>query len=166
LRRETIFLKGNHEAILLEVLKHPETIQTWNRFGGSSTLASYGLTPSLKSDHARQVELAMAFADVIPRDHLQFLEQLKSAFSFGDFLFVHAGLRPGIPLELQKEEDMLWIREEFLDSDEDFGKFVVHGHTPVREPDVRNNRINIDTGCYATGKLTVLRIERDRLSVA
>jgi serine/threonine protein phosphatase 1 len=95
----------------------------------------------------------------MPKDHLSFLQGLKSSFLCGDFFFVHAGVRPGIPLKEQQEADLLWIRNEFLDSDENFGKFIVHGHTPVREPDIRPNRINIDTGAYATGNLTLLTIQ-------
>jgi serine/threonine protein phosphatase 1 len=77
----------------------------------------------------------------------------------GDFFFVHAGVRPGIPITEQQESDLLWIRNEFLDSKKNFGKFIVHGHTPVREPDFRPNRVNIDTGAYATGNLTLLRVQ-------
>jgi serine/threonine protein phosphatase 1 len=88
---------------------------------------------------------------------------LKPEFSCGDFFFVHAGVRPGIPLANQQEADLLWIRDEFLQSEEDFGKYIVHGHTPVRQPDIRHNRVNIDTGAYATGNLTLLSIEGSRM---
>lgn len=95
----------------------------------------------------------------MPNQHVPFLRSLRPSFTCGDFFFVHAGVRPGIPLAEQREDDLLWIRDEFLDSTENFGKFVVHGHTPVREPDIRANRINIDTGAYATGNLTLLTIQ-------
>jgi serine/threonine protein phosphatase 1 len=85
-------------------------------------------------------------------------------FVCGDYFFVHAGVRPGVPLAAQKEEDLLWIRDEFLGSSADFGKIVVHGHTPIEEPDIRRNRINIDTGAYASGNLTCLVIEDESLS--
>lgn len=88
-----------------------------------------------------------------------FCRVLKPFFLCGDFFFVHAGVRPGIPLDEQQEHDLLWIRDEFLNSEEDFGKFIVHGHTPVRAPDIRANRANIDTGAYATGNLTLLTIQ-------
>ena len=94
-----------------------------------------------------------------PRRNLKFNNSLKPSFACGDFFFVHAGVRPGVPLREQQEDDLLWIRNEFLDSEMNFGKFIVHGHTPVRESDIRPNRINIDTGAYATGKLTLLTIQ-------
>jgi serine/threonine protein phosphatase 1 len=97
-----------------------------------------------------------------PKSH-QFLAGLKLSFTCGDFFFVHAGVRPGTPLSRQREEDLLWIRDDFLLHEELFEKIIVHGHTPVWEPDVRNNRINIDTGAYATGRLTCLRLERDKI---
>ena len=88
---------------------------------------------------------------------------MKSSFTCGDYFFAHAGVRPGVPLAQQREEDLLWIRQDFLLYEEDFSKIVVHGHTPVPQPDVRPNRINIDTGAYATGRLTCLRLEDDRI---
>lgn len=157
--RETVFLKGNHEAYFLEVLRDPSKIEDWRQFGGLQTLMSYGIQPTLNPDAAEQADLIGALTEVITGDHLSFLKGLKPSFVCGDFFFVHAGVRPGIPLKEQQETDLLWIRNEFLDSDENFGKFIVHGHTPVREPDIRPNRINIDTGAYATGKLTLLTIQ-------
>jgi len=157
--RETVFLKGNHEAYFMEVLKDPTKLEEWRLFGGLQTLMSYGLQPSLNPDRTAQVELIRKLSGLIPKTHLAFLKSLKPSFVCGDFFFVHAGVRPGVPLGEQQESDLLWIRNEFLDSDRDFGKFIVHGHTPVREPDIRSNRINIDTGAYATGKLTLLTIQ-------
>ena len=154
-----MFLKGNHEAYLLEVLRDPSKVEDWRQFGGLQTLMSYGIQPTLNPDAAEQADLISALTEVIGGDHLSFLQNLKPSFVCGDFFFVHAGVRPGIPLKEQQETDLLWIRNEFLDSDENFGKFIVHGHTPVREPDIRPNRINIDTGAYATGKLTLLTIQ-------
>src|SRR5580698_7439719 len=90
---------------------------------------------------------------------MEFLESLDLSFSCGDFLFVHAGIRPGVPIRKQREEDLLWIREEFLLCEDRFEKFIVHGHTPVPTPDIRSNRINIDTGAFATGRLTCIVIE-------
>jgi serine/threonine protein phosphatase 1 len=120
---------------------------------------SYGIQPSLNPDAAEQTDLIGALTEVMPADHLRFLKSLKPSFLCGDFFFVHAGVRPGIPLKEQQEAGLLWIRNEFLDSEENFGKYIVHGHTPVREPDIRSNRINIDTGAYATGNLTLLTIQ-------
>jgi serine/threonine protein phosphatase 1 len=161
--RETVFLKGNHEAFLMEVFRDPGKLEDWRQFGGLQTLMSYGLQPTLNPDSAEQADLIRALTEVMPRDHLTFLEGLKPSFVCGDFFFVHAGVRPGIPLKEQQESDLLWIRNEFLDSDENFGKFIVHGHTPVQKPDIRPNRINIDTGAYATGNLTLLTIQGSRM---
>ena len=159
LYRETVFIKGNHESFLLEVLRDPTKLEDWRNFGGLQTLMSYGIQPSLNPDATEQADLISELIEVMPGDHLRFLQELKPSFLCGDFFFVHAGVRPGIPLKEQQEADLLWIRNEFLDSEENFGKFIVHGHTPVREPDIRPNRINIDTGAYATGNLTLLTIQ-------
>jgi serine/threonine protein phosphatase 1 len=164
--REAIFLKGNHEAYFLEVLRDPTKLEGWRQFGGLQTLMSYGLQPSLNPDAAEQSELIRTLNEVLPGKHLAFLRRLKCSFVCGDFFFVHAGVRPGIPLSEQQESDLLWIRNDFLDSEENFGKFIVHGHTPVPQPDIRSNRINIDTGAYATGNLTLLRIEGSSIFAA
>jgi len=161
--RESVFLKGNHEAYLLEVLRDPTKLEDWRQFGGLQTLISYGIQPSLNPDAAEQIELIRMLNKAMPREHLKFLRSLKPSFVCGDFFFVHAGVRPGIPLKEQDESDLLWIRNDFLDSEKNFGKFIVHGHTPVRAPDIRPNRINIDTGAYATGNLTLLRIQGNRM---
>jgi serine/threonine protein phosphatase 1 len=162
-KHQCVFLKGNHEAYLLEVLRDPSKLQDWRQFGGLQTLMSYGLRPSLNPGAAERVELIHRLTAAMPKSHLQFLQHLKPKFSCGDFFFVHAGVRPGIPLANQQEADLLWIRDEFLQSEEDFGKYIVHGHTPVRQPDIRHNRVNIDTGAYATGNLTLLSIEGSRM---
>jgi hypothetical protein len=100
-----------------------------------------------------------ACATFFPRTHELFLQCLRYSFYCGDFLFVHAGIRPGIPIEQQDINDLIWIRHEFLDSAQTHEKFVVHGHTPVPHPDIRPNRINIDTGAWHTGILTCIAIE-------
>jgi serine/threonine protein phosphatase 1 len=156
---EIVCLKGNHETYVSEFLQNPAILADWRQLGGFETLMSYGLKPSLNADAAEQVELAQALAASLPKHHRQFLHGLSPSFTCGDFFFVHAGVKPGVPLAQQREEDLLWIRDDFLLCEDDFGKFIVHGHTPVREPDIRPNRINIDTGAYATGRLTCLIIE-------
>jgi serine/threonine protein phosphatase 1 len=163
LSRETVFLKGNHETFLLEVLRDPTKLDEWRQFGGLQTLMSYGVQPTLDPSSVERADLIRALTEAMPGGHLRFLESLKPSFVCGDFFFVHAGVRPGIPLKEQQENDLLWIRNEFLDSNEDFGKFIVHGHTPVPKPDIRPNRINIDTGAYATGNLTLLTIQGSRM---
>ena len=156
-------LKGNHEFFLSEFLENPGVFKHWAQNGALPTLASYGLTPTVNADPKQQAELSASLRNAIPKSHSQFLAGLKLSFTCGDFFFVHAGVRPGTPLSRQCEDDLLWIRNEFLLHEEPFEKIIVHGHTPVWEPDVRNNRINIDTGAYATGRLTCLRLERDKI---
>jgi serine/threonine protein phosphatase 1 len=159
----SVFLKGNHEGFLTGFLSNPSILEHWQYNGGLETLLSYGVRPSLNADAATQVQLAAALDEALPESHRQFIRKLESSFVCGDYFFVHAGVRPGIPLTKQREEDLLWIRQDFLLHEEDFGKVVVHGHTPVPQPDVRPNRINIDTGAFATGQLTCLVLEDDRV---
>jgi serine/threonine protein phosphatase 1 len=162
-RHESIFLKGNHEAFLTEVMQDAARLDAWKDYGGIQTLMSYGITPSLKPDRDERNRLVQELLNTMPFQHRQFFRSLRLSFVCGDFFFVHAGVRPGVPLRRQREEDLLWIRDEFLQSEADFGKYVVHGHTPVPKPDIRSNRINIDTGAYATGTLTLLIIQGDRM---
>jgi serine/threonine protein phosphatase 1 len=154
------FLWGNHETFLLDFLNDPTVFAEWRQFGGLQTVMSYGLTPSLSPDEQERVALSSSLNRLFPDIHRRFLGSMKLSFTCGDFYFVHAGVRPGIALEHQREEDLLWIREDFLFHEGAFDKFIVHGHTPVKEPDIRFNRINIDTGAYASGKLTCLVLER------
>jgi serine/threonine protein phosphatase 1 len=160
-----VSLKGNHETFIPEFVRNPSTFQSWSQMGGLATLMSYGVTPSLNPDAPAQKELAMALDAALPRSHRLFLAGLKSSFSCGGFFFAHAGVRPGIPLAEQREADLLWIRDEFLLHEERFAKIVVHGHTAVRAVDMRPNRINIDTGAYATGNLSCVIIERNEVDV-
>lgn len=156
---ESIFLKGNHEAFITRFLKEPAVLGDWRQCGGLETLLSYGLKPSFTPDEGERVKLSGELAAAMSVDQRAFLNSLPLSFQCGGFLFVHAGIRPDIPLADQVEEDLLWIREDFLGSEAPFGVFVVHGHTPVREPELRSNRINIDTGAFATGRLTCAVIE-------
>ena len=160
---QTVCLKGNHEACLLEFLDNPGILSAWGRNGGLTTLLSYGLKPALNADFAAQSTLSEALGKAMPDAHIRFLAGLAPSYVCGDFFFVHAGVRPGTPFSRQLEEDLLWIRDDFLCHEAPFEKVVVHGHTPVMEPQVRKNRINIDTGAYATGRLTCLRLEGDDL---
>jgi serine/threonine protein phosphatase 1 len=159
--REMVCLKGNHETFVEEFLKDPTTLDYWRQYGGLETLMSYGLSAPTRGGAEEQARLSAEFAAVLPQAHRQFLAGLPLSYTCGDFFFAHAGVRPRVPLEEQREEDLLWIRDEFLACNEPFGKIVVHGHTPVVHPDVRPNRIGIDTGAYATGRLTCLRLERE-----
>ncbi|HLH97121.1 MAG TPA: metallophosphoesterase family protein [Xanthobacteraceae bacterium] len=161
-RHEVVYLRGNHERCLMEFLRNPSILATWLRWGGLYTLRSYGLEPKNYLDSGEQEGLARSLELILRASgHFDFFDRLETSFTFGDFFFVHAGVRPGLPLDRQSETDLLEIRDVFLSSGSDFGKIVVHGHTPVPEPDIRANRINIDTGAFATGRLTCLVIERD-----
>src|SRR5262249_20342612 len=125
---------------------------------------SYGIAPRSHFDPKEQEFLANSLSLALSeRGHFEFFDQLRISFVCEDFFFVHAGVRPGIPLAHQSENDLLSIRNDFLDYEGGLEKIVVHGHTPVPQPEVCSNRINIDTGAYATGRLTCLIIERDKM---
>lgn len=154
-----IFLLGNHEEIMLRILDGDVSlIPQWLKFGGAQCLASYGIDP---------VELAMmgdaealsAIRSAIPVHHSRFLQGFVDSFRFGDYLIVHAGIRPGIALDQQLQSDLRWIRQPFLEDDRDHGFVVVHGHSITDGVDERANRIGIDTGAYASGILTALVID-------
>ena len=154
---EPVFLLGNHEEVLLRILAGDAPLITkWRWFGGSECLKSYGVDPGFIGGLSDEEALA-SVRQAIPRDHVEFLETFSCRF--GDYLFVHAGIRPGIPLDQQSQSDMRWIRDPFLLDDTDHGVIVVHGHTIAEEVDHRPNRIGIDTGAYRTGVLTALGIE-------
>ncbi|WFU39410.1 metallophosphoesterase family protein [Bradyrhizobium sp. CB82] len=159
-RGNAVFLKGNHEAFLVNVLRDPSLLTDWLRVGGAQTLMSYGVSSlALGSEQDDPTTLLDELARAIPSEHVEFLRNLRPSFTCGDFFFVHAGVRPGVPLSEQRESDLLWIREEFLQSEQHFSKYIVHGHTPVRSAELLANRANIDTGAYATGNLTLMSIQ-------
>jgi serine/threonine protein phosphatase 1 len=162
LSHEVVCLKGNHELFLLEFLRDPAKLKQWRQYGGLDTLMSYGVVPQFNASEAELETLADRLFQALPVRQRDFLGQLTTSFTCGDYFFVHAGVRPRVPLDQQREQDLLWIRDEFLQSEHDFGKIIVHGHTPVSEPEIHPNRINIDTGAYATGKLTCLILQRDK----
>lgn len=155
----THFIMGNHEEVMLRVLAgETEFLPSWLRFGGAETLRSYGVEPAdlagLSSD-----EIVERLKNAVPREHIKFLEGFADSISFGGYLFVHAGIRPGIDLAEQAQSDLRWIREPFLDDLTDHGFVVVHGHTITNQVEVTPNRIGIDTGAFYTGTLTALAIE-------
>ncbi len=162
-----VFLKGNHEALLLSFLNDPCTGSHWLSNGGDMALLSYGLgfeTVHLATWGGPEglAEAVRQFRAVLPADHLHFYEQLKLFYRTGDYFFVHAGVRPKAPLDQQREDDLLWIRADFLNSKEDFGAVVVHGHTPAQTPQDLGNRIGLDTLAVRTGKLTAAGFEGSR----
>jgi serine/threonine protein phosphatase 1 len=162
---ESVFLKGNHELIAIKCLSDRGLFDQWLRFGGLETLVSYGVLGETLANGKQIAELQSAFHGALPQAHFRFFRDLKNSFECGDFFFAHAGVKPNVELSRQKENDLLWIRGEFLTSKDDFGKIVVHGHTPAREIEVGPNRINIDTGAFATGRLSCLVLEGEELSV-
>jgi len=158
---EIHFLKGNHEQALLEFLDAPERGGPWIGFGGAETLASYGVdAPGAEASPAEYRTARDELLERMPASHLRLLQQLETMVVVGDYAFVHAGVRPGVPLEAQEETDLLWIRRGFVDQPGPFGKMIVHGHTWLSEqPQLEEHRIGLDTGGYATGVLSALRIE-------
>ncbi len=151
---EVVHLLGNHEDAMRRFLDDRWIGESWMGFGGRETLASYGVTPDTGLKEAQA-----ALVHALPRRHLDFLDGLRLWHREGEYLFVHAGLRPRIAFERQKRDDLIWIRHEFLDSDADHGCVVVHGHSIRKEPEIRPNRIGIDTGACFTGRLTALVLE-------
>jgi serine/threonine protein phosphatase 1 len=152
-------LKGNHEQALLQFLDDPGVGPNWVMHGGATTLLSYGVDVARADPSKGWVSVQKAFAEALPASHLAFCESMKLWVERDDYLFVHAGVRPGRPLAMQSEADLLWIRGEFLRSERPHpDKVVVHGHTPTREPDLKRWRIGLDTGAYASGVLTAIRL--------
>lgn len=157
MNRDVIFILGNHEFLAQEFLAGKIAYEVWQRVGAAETLRSYGVDAAGLSDE----EIRTAFSKSLPIAHQFFFELLRPSFTSGDYFFTHAGVRPGIALEAQTGDDLMWIRREFLDCTDAFGKIIVHGHTPVELPEFKANRINIDTGAFATGRLTCLALDGD-----
>ena len=156
---KTVFLMGNHEEVLLRIMAgETDILPDWMRFGGAECARSYGMDPvDLECrDPASALRLLRRS---IPKDHLEFLSAFADTASFGKYLFVHAGIRPGVPIAKQTAQDLRWIRNPFLDDETDHGRIVVHGHTISEEVDERHNRIGLDTGAYWSGILTAIGLE-------
>jgi serine/threonine protein phosphatase 1 len=166
---DPVYLMGNHEEALLRFTREASFGSQWARYGGAETLYSYGLQPpnqraSLNSHDEMQAarnawtKVWNEFQVKLPAEHLAFFQSLKPYHVAGDYLFVHAGLRPDVALEEQTTRDMLWIREEFLDDAAPFAQMVVHGHTPMDAVHYDERRIGLDTGAFLTGKLTAAKL--------
>jgi serine/threonine protein phosphatase 1 len=152
---DMVNLMGNHESTMLDALAGERAAGTdWLFAGGKAALQSYGIDPDGPRDQ---------WARLIPQAHQHFLRDLKLMHREGGYAFIHAGVRPGIPLEQQARDDLLRSRQPFLYSEADFGAVIVHGHTPVKTPVVRHNRIAIDTGAVFGGKLTAVVLQADTL---
>ncbi len=159
-KERVVCLGGNHEDLLLMFLDDPEEARaTYLRYGGIQTMRSYGVAVDDGQHLSDVMDLRDRFAEALPQGHRDFMASLPSHIRLGDFLFCHAGIRPGVPLDRQDVNDLRWIREPFLSDPRDHGFVVVHGHTPVERPEVRPNRINIDTGAVFTGRMTCVAIE-------
>jgi serine/threonine protein phosphatase 1 len=160
---KALFLMGNHEEVLLRVLNgEPGLAYDWLGFGGDACAESYGVAAS-ELQAMSEERIAEVLGAAIPPAHVAFLESFGDTFRFGDYLFVHAGIRPGVPIEEQQPKDLRWIRNPFLSDGHDHGCMVVHGHTISDGIDQRVNRIGIDTGAYRTGILTAAVIEGSEL---
>jgi serine/threonine protein phosphatase 1 len=158
----TVCLLGNHEEVLLRIIEGDTSlIRSWLQFGGGQCLESYGTDWRRIGREVDEKALEL-IRDAIPAGHIEFLKSFIDTCRFGDYLFVHAGIRPGVTIEDQLQSDLRWIREPFLFDDTDHGCVVVHGHTISEQVEERANRIGIDTGAYRTGILTALAIEGDR----
>ena len=156
---EPVYLMGNHEQTLLDFLRYPTHAAGWLAWGGRETVLSYGvaLEPGLRAPDPEAVREALTAR--IPDRHVEFYRGMRPYHAAGDYLFVHAGIRPGVPLQEQSESDLFWIRNEFLASEDDHGCVVVHGHSISEQVDERHNRIGIDTGAFYSGVLTCLVLE-------
>jgi serine/threonine protein phosphatase 1 len=152
----TVNLMGNHEHMMLAAVAtgEAEAMELWLANGGTDSLLSWSVPRSAQPKD---------WHSYMPRRHLLFLRDLTAWYAAGGYLFVHAGIRPGIPFERQSRHDLIWIREPFLSSTQSLEAVVVHGHTPRPEPVVRPNRIGIDTGAVMGGVLTCVVLEEDRL---
>lgn len=151
-------LAGNHDVGFLQFLNEPDIRGLFANYGGVETAASYGVD----ADFSDEVKMAFGHAALehaVPARHIRFLENLQRSVEFGDFYFCHAGIRPGVALDAQSPQDLIWIRETFLDYPHLHPKVIVHGHTPHSEPEILANRVNIDTLAYHSGRLTALEID-------
>lgn len=161
---EAVHLMGNHEQSALFFMNNPEVGATWLMWGGEEALMSYGIeTMDANGQRHTPSRLAEALRDRMPESHFNFLQSLKIYEQIGDYMFAHAGVKPGVPLEKQQERDMLTIRDEFHSHPSPFDKRVVFGHTVFEAPLVDEWRIGIDTGAYATGVLTAAVLEGDEV---
>ncbi|MDE1150061.1 MAG: metallophosphoesterase [Azospirillaceae bacterium] len=159
-------LRGNHEQSMLDFLNNPLAALRWLEFGGPATLRSYGIPAVMDGPAAQQgLALAEALAAQLPPSHRRFLEGLEYSVTYGDYAFVHAGIRPGVPLDEQAPEDLLWIRAPFMLAPGPHEKVIVHGHTIVPEVDILPQRIAVDTGAYRSGRLSAIVLHETDIRV-
>lgn len=153
------FIMGNHEEMLLKLIDQPDAslIPQFLRYGGRETFESYGAPQRVLDTPDLYAPDTLIF--YVPEEHRAFIRRMEDGILVGDYFFTHAGIRPGVPLDDQEQQDLRWIRRGFLDSEADHGMIVIHGHTVTEEVEVRPNRIGIDTGAYRSGRLTALGLE-------
>ncbi|GAB6054325.1 metallophosphoesterase family protein [Magnetospira thiophila] len=155
-----VYLKGNHEAMMLEFVEHDRFGPSWFQYGGRETAESYGVELMSEAPVDQRFSLlSKALRAAVPDPHMAFLRALVPSYRLGDYFFAHAGVHPQVSLDDQSEQDLLWIREPFLNWRGDLGAVVVHGHTIATEPELRAHRIGIDTGAYASDHLTCLVLD-------
>lgn len=153
------FLMGNHEEVMLGAITgDPRLVRFFNRIGGRETILSYGL-PVNQYRSMELEELAEAIPELFPQQHIDFISGFDDQIIIGDYVFVHAGIRPQVPLSEQTAQDMRWIREEFIKDKTHHEKYVIHGHTISEQIDEQPNRIGIDTGAYLSDQLTAIGLE-------
>ncbi len=153
------FLTGNHEEVMVGAYSgDPSMVRFFCRIGGRETILSYGV-PLARYRNMEIDELAELLPDLFPAEHMEFLSTFEDQIVFGDYVFVHAGIRPKVPLAEQSRKDMRWIREDFISYERRHEKFVIHGHTISEDIDSQRNRIGIDTGAYLTDRLTAIGLE-------
>lgn len=157
-----VALKGNHEVIFESFLRDPTIGRHWCQLGGVATMLSYDVPLRPTMAEVNFEVASETLRATVPEAHLDFIRSLRISLDLNEYFLCHAGIRPGVPFEHQRPDDLLGIREKFLSSRAHFGKIVIHGHTPVQSPEVRPNRINVDTGAYVSGRLTCVVLERFR----
>ena len=163
---ETIFLKGNHELFMLGFINDPQKHALWLEYGGIDTLRSYGVNIAKKPfSQSDLTEMSLELKAKIPQNHMDFLNGLKNSYEIGDYFFAHAGIDPEKSFEDQTEYDLTSIRRPFIESKKQFEKCVVHGHTPCEQIEKMPQRINLDTGAYLTGNLTLVALENDNFEI-
>ncbi len=156
------FLMGNHEEAMRRFMDNPLREEAWLDYGGVETLESYRVAPPMpRQSQEALMACGSNLVKKLPEAHRRFFDRLELCLTLGDYFFCHAGVKPGVPLDEQDPADLLWIRQEFLSSDWEPGKVIVHGHTPSEEPSIGPWRIGVDTGAYATGRLTCAVLEDD-----
>lgn len=160
-RTRVSFLMGNHEEMLLSALTSTSTLRAFINYGGRETFLSYNISQE-KYEALTIDELYDLIPEIIPYQDIEFIRTFEDYLRVGDYIFVHAGIRPGVAFSSQAEKDFRWIREPFLSHSCDFEYFIIHGHTISDAPEIRHNRIGVDTGAYRSGKLTALGLEGER----